>query len=494
MHMTAIRNTFAVALLGLTFAVLNSRGLGQPPLPSIPETLALPAIPVAPTVPAPVAPPGQHIRFQNLLPNPAKLAGQEKGKEKAGDAENNGDKDKKDESPDPLKVVETGPELTLGQCVAIAIERQPTLKAVKASMASTEVAYRSLLRLGTVGTILSPDLEVRKQQAKRGLAAAASEYQKAHNEVVQDVTRLYYTAVYARQQEAIADGIIPALKEYIRIAIEILENTPNPKDLEGLNGAKVEAMKYGLRRVQQKQAEARIGRKQAMAALRQVMAVEDRSFPFRVKDAELPVMEQKIPFTKDFVVDLAVGRRPELALAAAGVDAFRLEVYAQGKIPFKRIVPTFASGVDLHAKEIPQASRGKDYRPGGIIPELPAQLVGTKFDRVCRAMAFSQKADAVFEGVRGLVILEAENTYFDLELSGERLRLAKEKLDLGMSIQKFARLNAANTKAKDVLVQAEILAAEAQSDYVEAVYQHLLSLAALERVTAGGIQPAFTER
>ena len=34
----------------------------------------------------------------------------------------------------------------------------------------------------------------------------------------------------------------------------------------------------------------------------------------------------------------------------------------------------------------------------------------------------------------------------------------------------------------------------AQSDYVEAVYQYLLSLAAIERVTAGGIRPDFPGR
>src|SRR5262249_22235277 len=156
---------------------------------------------------------------------------------------------------------------------------------------------------------------------------------------------------------------------------------------------------------------------QAMAALRQVMAVDESTFPFRVQDTALPVLEQKVAFGKEMVVEQALTRRPELALAAAGVDAFRLEVYAQGGIPCKRVVTTFASASDLHSKEIPQTMRGKDYRPGGIIPELPPQLVGSKYDRVSRAMAFSQKADAVFESVHNLVVLEAENGFYELRLA-----------------------------------------------------------------------------
>jgi hypothetical protein len=36
--------------------------------------------------------------------------------------------------------------------------------------------------------------------------------------------------------------------------------------------------------------------------------------------------------------------------------------------------------------------------------------------------------------------------------------------------------------------------AEEQAAYVEAAFQYLLTLAALERVTAGGVRPAFPGR
>jgi outer membrane protein TolC len=481
MQQRATRVTFtSFTFACLVSATLCAAGVGQPPLPTIPDPLALPNGPALPVPPPPV---GADARARNAI---AAKVGLQKDKD---------EKDKYDDpTPDLAPVVEKGPELSLGECIAIAEEHHPILKAARASLSATQAGSRALNNFGTPATLLSPDLDIRKQQAQRGLIASSAEYQRAHNEIVQDVTRLYYSAVYAKQQDAVAAGLIPQLRDYIRIARQLLDTEPDPKNLEGLTPGKVDVMRIGLREALSQQLRARIGRQQAMAALRQAMGVDERTFPFRVKDAELPLMGQTKEITKELVVDLALSRRPELALAAAGLDAFRLEVYAQGKIPFKRVVPTFASGSDLHSKSVPSAMRGKEYRPGGVAPELPPQLVGSKFDRVCRAMAFSQRAEAVFESAQGLISLEAENAYYEFEFASEKLRLAKESLDLGLALRDRTRKNAPNTKAKDALVQAEVIAAKAQSDYIETVWQHLLTLSALERVTAGGIRPAFPGR
>ncbi len=306
---------------------------------------------------------------------------------------------------------------------------------------------------------------------------------------------MYYTAVYAKQQHAIADNVVDRLETITALMEQILKDAKSVDEAGGLTTEKVLIAKIGLRTAKQLQATAAIGRKRALAALRQLMAVELETFPFRVKDSELPIMSQTAEINRKLVVDLALCRRPELALAAAGVDVFRLEVYAQGKIPFKRVVPTFASGADLHSKDIPQADRGKDYRPGAITPEMPTQLVGSKYDRVCRAMAFSQKAEAIYESAHSLILLEAENAYFEFELASEKLLLAKEQNDLALELAKLAQKNLSSAKTgKEQFIQMEIAAAKAQSDYVEAVFQHLLALSALERITAGGITPAFPGR
>jgi outer membrane protein TolC len=388
---------------------------------------------------------------------------------------------------------EGGPELTLGECVAIALERQPSLQALRHSTAATQAGYKALTNFNKTSTLFSPDLEIRKQQAQRGAMATSAEYQKLHNEVVQDVTRLYYTAVYAQQQYELARRIILRLESLVVIGREILKNTP-AKDLEGFNLLKLSLMENGLLEARKLQVTARVGREKALSGLREVMAVDGRTFLFRLKDKELPVMSQTKELTQARVVELALERRPELVLAAAGVDAFRLEVYAQGKIPFRRVAPTLASGKDIHATEIPAANRGSDYRPGGILPEMPVQLVGSKYDRVCRAMAFAHRAEAVYDKALNLVMLEAETAFLDFEQASDRLTVAKEQFALSKKIQEQAQTFGEILKSKDQIVQAEVVAAKAQSDYFEAVQQYLLALAALERVTAGGIRPEFPDR
>jgi outer membrane protein TolC len=390
--------------------------------------------------------------------------------------------------------VDSGPELSLGECIAMALERQPSLKAVQASTSALEIGYRSLSKMGTAATLLSPDLEIRKQQAKRGLMATSAEYQKLHNEIVQDVTRLYYTAVYAKQQQQLAEYTVFNLDVLVNSGRELLEAEKDPKLLEGFNKIKLQIMEDGLLQAKKLYVVAKLGRQKALAGLREVMGVDAQSFPFQLKDKELPLMKQNVSLSVDRVVELALERRPELVLAAAGVDAFRLEVYAQGKIPFRRVVPTFASGVDIHAKEIPPSLRTTfDYRPGGILPEMPTQLVGTKYDRVCRAMAFAQRADAVYEKARNLIIAEAETTFFDFEQAAERLRYAKQQDETS---ERLANLVDANrdSRAKDQLLFAQVTVAKAKADYLQAVHEYLLALAALERVTAGGVRPEFPGR
>src|SRR5262249_19195681 len=145
------------------------------------------------------------------------------------------------------------------------------------------------------------------------------------------------------------DDVVVQLKELIEVAKRLLQS-PMPGEM---NALKLATMEMGLADAQKMQLMAQIGQRQAHAALCEAMGVCPESYPFQVKDAELPIMSQKVELTKEMIVQFALDRRPELALAAAGVDAFRLEVYAQLKVPFKRPVPTLASGADLHAHPVP---------------------------------------------------------------------------------------------------------------------------------------------
>ena len=160
-------------------------------------------------------------------------------------------------------------------------------------------------------------------------------------------------------------------------------------------------------------------------------------------------------------------------------------------------VPTLATGGDIKAREVPGTVRelGGQYKPGAIMPEMPPQLVGNQADRVARAMHYSQRADAVYEKVRNLVRLEAENAFFEYELAAKNVTGGQLKFNSGKSLMVSLREAADNPNAeREQLVRGYVEAARAQSDYVEAVWQYLLTLAHLERVTAGGVRPDFPGR
>ncbi len=388
------------------------------------------------------------------------------------------------------KNTDTRPLLTLADCLAIALEHQPSLKAAILSQKSTSASQNALNNIQKIGELFSPDLPIRKQQAASGQVAASADIQKVHNDIVYDTTRLYYTIVYARQQEQIADNVVATLERLVEIG-KIVLDSPMPGDM---TKAKLDQMKIGLAEAKSLRLTAVVGRKQAYAGLREVMGV-DAGFLFRVQEDGLPVMSQKVTLTREQAIEMALARRPELTLAAAGVDAFRLEVYAQAKIPFRKKVPTLAAGADIHGRHIPQGIRERDYRPEPIVPEMPTTLVGNKYDRVCKAMVLSQRAEAVYEKARNLVILEAENGFFTLELAAEKLVIAKEKYADAKDLMDRVLENIDNLKSqKDQLVLGYVTASRAQSDYVTAVYDYILALAAMERITAGGLKPSFPGR
>jgi hypothetical protein len=406
---------------------------------------------------------------------------------KGGNGDKNGEK---------VRPPETGPELTLGECLAIAQERSPSLRALRETYAATAASSQALNNIGTIGAILAPDLPYRKQQAARGLIAAAADIQRKQNELVHDVARLYYTIVYARQQEAIAEDVVAYLELLVGIAKDLLKSPPAVGDItQGMTQGKIDLMELGLSEARNLRSKAHHGAQTAMIGLRYLMNVKESDFPFRVKDKELPVIGTKGTLTKDVVVERALAARPEIVLAAAGLDAFRLEVFAQANVRCSSTVRTFASGSDIHARPVPPGSRGAEYRPEPLAPEMPPQLVGSQTDRVNRAMAYCRRAEAMYEDTRNLIAADAASAFLKLDEANEKLTEGKKKAKTGQGLMERSREGFDNPKTpKDVIVSGIVAASKAQSDYVEAVFGHLLALVDLEWKTGGAIRAPFPNR
>ena len=219
----------------------------------------------------------------------------------------------------------------------------------------------------------------------------------------------------------------------------------------------------------------------------------DSSYEFEPATKELPLMLEGT-VTKEQVIADALARRPELAQAAAGVDVFRLEVCAQEKVQYGKRVATLAAGKDLHTKQVPLAVRNGTYRPGGIATEMPTTLVGNQADRMARAAELSLRQEVLYEKTVNLVRAEATAAYLNWDAATKRVREAKRRAENGWRLVEDSQAAAIARQDPELLVNSEALAGKAQADYVEAVLEHIKTLAALERVTAGGIYPNFPTR
>jgi outer membrane protein TolC len=242
----------------------------------------------------------------------------------------------------------------------------------------------------------------------------------------------------------------------------------------------------GLGQVKALQVTAQSGKKLALAALKEAMGV-DPAFDFVPKDVELPLMKGNT--TLEQVTELALTRRPELAMAAGGVDVFRLEVESQSKFRFRRTVETLAIGADLHATALPTALRNGEYRPAPTPPEMPLSLLGTRQERVERACTLSLRQDAVYEKIVNLVRLEATKAYLTWRQDADALEEAKIRFDNANKLIALAKTS--QNLDKEKLIQYLVTAGKAQSDYLTAAHNYVKSLLVLERVTSGGVRPAF---
>ncbi len=395
-----------------------------------------------------------------------------------------------DTAPPPPPQPPAGPTLSLGECLAIALERSPEVKAAQYSLNAALAGRQALGNLPFYAPLLSRDIPVRRQQADRGVAIAAAEVDRVRHDVIYDVTRMYYTYVYAAQQEKTANDVIEQMEVYYKVAEEIVKSGVRDPKLK-VDNFTLYALRNRITDVKLLQIKAETGRKQALDALKEAMGVEE-SFPFVPRDTELPLMGGSV--TKEQVIALALGHRAEIVQAAAGAEAFRLEVCAQDKARGLK-VPTLAAGSDLHSRQVPMAVRtDAEYRPGAIPPEMPPGLVGRKDDRVARAWEYSHRQGAVTEQVANLVRLEAANAFLNWEAATRRADEAKRRYELARRMVEESRAAAATRQDPELLFNNEALAGKAQADYVEAVYEQLKALANLERVTAGQVCPAFPGR
>ncbi len=371
--------------------------------------------------------------------------------------------------------------LGLQECLAMAFERQPALAAAQASLAAAQDGRQALNNLGVLARIAAPDLPVRRQQACLGVTIAQAALAQAEWETRYAVTRNFYTVQYVRLQQGVLEEALVKLNKARKRAKQILDSGAVSK----VTSIDVDTMDLNIDLLRAKQIEVTVALPRALSALREAIGIGP-DCPFDVVVAPLPELVGDL--SKEALIAEALARRGEVVQANSASRVTALEVDAQHRARGLQS-KTFASGADIHAKEIPQGMSNGEYRPGAIGLEMPPFLAGRKHDRVARAEDLSARAGAVVDKTTNLVSLEVENYYLkwlDARQRAERLAGVRTRAR-DISDRVWKRFDDGGASGEEYL-RAETLVDQVQAQYNEALYQHALALAALERATAGALQ------
>jgi outer membrane protein TolC len=377
------------------------------------------------------------------------------------------------------------PALDLRACRQLALERQPALTAAHARVASAIARSEAVDHL-RLAALLSRDIPVRRKQAALGVQVSQAALAAAEADTLHAVTYTYLSAIYANQQLAVADEALVSLKslqETIKQAVE--DGTRKDVTTRQIDQIGVYLLVAKARRE-----EAVEGRERALSALREAIGVGP-DFPLQLADSTLPDLKPVVD--REQIVAAAVARRGEIAQAALAAEVSCLEIDAQ-QATFRLKAETFAAGSDIHVDLLPHGVHEDVYKPGAVGPEMPTLLAGRKGDRVEQARSYRDRADAVAEKTRGLIVLEAEQAYLRwLEANrkspaAREAAAAAEKLSKGLRDKFDPRVPKVTP---DELINAGVLATQLRLQANQIAFQEVIGLAALERVTAGGFCAGF---
>ncbi len=390
-----------------------------------------------------------------------------------------------DTSAKPVSVM----RCTLADALRTGHDRHPSIHALQSSLKASQEKMKGLKEVHYISVGLLPDLKTRKQQLELGIQAAVAELGQAEHDVTYAVIRCYYTVIYAREQAKVGKDLVDQLDLYLEQVRKIVNSKGG--GVKGVNKDTEDKLVIIIGEAKGKMLDAESGVARARAALREAMGLGP--------DVEVDAADELLPdvraeFTKAAIIAHAVSRRGEIQLAGIGAQVTQLEVVAQWSRQFNIRVETFANGGDIHARQVPVASREPEYRPGAIPPEMPSQLVGHRTTRAGVAQQYYERSEKVAEQARNLVVLEAEVGYAQYAEASKKVATFKEASAAGRSLIERQREAAGGNLTKEDMLMNEVSATRSFAAYNLALYEQIIALANLERITAGGVRVNFPGR
>jgi len=377
----------------------------------------------------------------------------------------------------------------LTDALRIGHERHPSIHALRSSMEASQQKMKGLSEVQLMSLGLASDLKVRKQQLELGMQAAAAEMAQAQHDVTYAVIRCYYTVIYAREQNKVAKDLVDQLETYLEQVRKIVNSKGG--GIKGVNKDTEDKLVIVIGEAKNRMLDAESGVMRAKAALREAMGLAP---DVEVDAADETLPDVKAEFDKKTIVGHALTRRGEIQLANIGAQVTQLEVVAQWSRRLSLQADTFASGGDIHSRQVPVASREPDYRPGAIPPEMPSKVAGHRNTRAAIVQKFYERSEKVAEQARNLVALEAEVGYAEYADATKKVAVSKEASVAGKSLTERQREAAGGNLTKEDILMNEVSAARSFGAYNLALYDQIIALANLERITAGGVRVNFPGR
>ena len=378
---------------------------------------------------------------------------------------------------------------TLNEALRVGHDTHPSIKALQSSLLASQHKIKGLNEAHFLTAGLVPDLKYRKQQVDLGVQACVAELAQAEHEVTYAVVRCFFTVIYAREQAKVAKDLVDQLDTYLEQVRKIVNSKGG--GVKGITKDTEDKMVILIAEARAKLEEADTGVARARAALREAIGLSP--------DAEIDTADELLPdvqaeFAKQAIVTHALSRRGEIQLAGIGAKVTQLEVVAQWSRKLSVRVPTFSNGGDLHAKPVPASTREPEYKPGAIPPEMPAELVGHQKTRTAIAQQYYERSEKVAEEARNLVALEAEVGFAKYVEASRKVAIYKEASKAARSLVDRQREAAGGNLTKEDILMNEVSAARAFASYNQSLYEQIIALANLERITSGGVRVNFPGR
>lgn len=379
--------------------------------------------------------------------------------------------------------------VTLADALRTGHDRHPSIKALRASLQAGHLKMNGLNEVHFLSGGLLPDLKYRKQQLDVGTQASVAELSQAEHEVSYAVIRCFFTVIYAREQGKVAKDLVDQLELYLEQVRKIVNSKGG--GVKGVSKDTEDKLVIVLSEAKGKLIEAETGIIRAKAALREAIGLSPEH---DVDTADELLPEVVAEFTKETIVNHALTRRGEITLSRIGVEVTQLEVVAQWSRRLAVRVPTFAMGGDIHSKNVPAPTREPDYRPGAVPPEMPSEIVGHRKTRAAIAQQYVERAESVSEQARNLIALEAEAGFSKYLEAAKKVELFKEAAKAGKALVERQREATGGNLTKEDILLNEVSATKAFASYNQALYEQIIALANLERITAGGVRVNFPGR